>query len=296
MTRRLRSRLTALLSAVLLMSVVACARQAGSAGAPPPPPIAARGWIDVEGGLLTIRAPLDGVIALVGVNEGDRVAAGQVLAVLNDATLRTQFAIARADITQATSQVDALRARVPRLIETAAHLQEAAREGAAAGDSAADASVAAQVAAAELRAAIANAALMRQRLHEAQRQLESVQLRARVNGLVVRRAVNVGDRVAASAAMPLFVLLPDAPLIVRAEVDEEFIDRIRVGMSADVVLESGAVAPHSARVLRISPVLGPSTLVDSPSERIDRRAVECVLQINGAPLRIGQRVVVRFGS
>ena len=92
------------------------------------------------------------------------------------------------------------------------------------------------------------------------------------------------------------MLLPDAPLIVRAEVDEEFIDRIRVGMSADVVPESGTVAPHSARVLRISPVLGPSTLVDSPSERIDRRAVECVLQINGAPLRIGQRVVVRFGS
>jgi hypothetical protein len=47
-------------------------------------------------------------------------------------------------------------------------------------------------------------------------------------------------------------------------------------------------------VTRIGEVFGPSKLVENPQEATDARDVECILDLNGAPLRVGQRVQVKI--
>jgi hypothetical protein len=57
------------------------------------------------------------------------------------------------------------------------------------------------------------------------------------------------------------------------------------------------MAPLKAHVLRIGKVFGASTLEDDPQVRANTRSVECVLAFDQAPsmpLRIGQRVLVKF--
>jgi len=50
-------------------------------------------------------------------------------------------------------------------------------------------------------------------------------------------------------------------------------------------------------VLRIGQVYGPATLENDPQIRANARTVECVLAFDQPQnLRIGQRVIVRFGS
>jgi hypothetical protein len=89
-------------------------------------------------------------------------------------------------------------------------------------------------------------------------------------------------------------LLPDRPRIVRAELNEAYVDRIKPGMQAEVVRDTDQGKTWPARVLRIGEVFGPSRLTDDPVERAGAHDVECVLALDGADLRIGQRVLVRF--
>ena len=110
----------------------------------------------------------------------------------------------------------------------------------------------------------------------------------------MRRSVHVGDAVSAQAATELFQLLPDRPRIVRAELNEAYVDLVRPGMRADVVSDAGQGTPVAAEVLRVGEVFGPSRLTDDPVERAGAHDVECVLRLEGGAFRIGQRVLVRF--
>ena len=74
---------------------------------------------------------------------------------------------------------------------------------------------------------------------------------------------------------------------------------VRPGMKAEVTDDSadGSVA-LTAHVVRISAVLGNSTLEDDALVRANMRTVECILAFDQpAPpsLRVGQRMLVRFG-
>jgi hypothetical protein len=69
-----------------------------------------------------------------------------------------------------------------------------------------------------------------------------------------------------------------------------------------VVPDNGRDDTHwSAHVLRIGQVYGPATLENDPQVRANARTVECVLAFDQLTsdqtrnLRIGQRVMVRFG-
>src|SRR5690606_18784086 len=119
-------------------------------------------------------------------------------------------------------------------------------------------------------------------------------IRAPAAGRIVRLDVHVGDVVSAQSATGLFQILPERPRIVRAELNEAYVDLVPPGMVAEVVRDSGQGAATTARVLRVGQVFGPSRLADDPLERAGAHAVECVLELDGGEFRIGQRVLVRF--
>jgi multidrug resistance efflux pump len=257
----------------------------------------ARGRIDIEGGLLKLTMASEGVVAQVDVHEGEHVRKGQLLAQLQLEPARLALDTAVAEQQQANAQIGSLQERAKAAGLRASRLEQAAKAGAGDMQTADDARDAAQQARAALGNARATAALAAQKVAGARYQLELRSLRAPVDGEVVQRMVQPGASVS-PANGPIFVMLPDSPRIVRAELNESFVGVVRDGMPAEVDDDSGSgMAPLKAHVLRIGNVFGVSTLEDDPQVRANTRSVECVLtldQLPSAPLRIGQRVLVKF--
>ncbi len=293
---------TAFLALALAIAAAGCSDgRRESAAATAAPAVAdnaylamARGQVDVEGGLVRIVAARDGRIDELRVEDGDAVTQGEVLAVIDPRQARIAVAAAEARLAQAEAQVGVLKAKLPQAQQQTDRLREAAGAGAATGQSADDAGSLLAVLKAEIIAADAAVRVARQQVAEAQAEVDARTIASPVSGRVVRRSVHVGDMVSAQAGTELFQLLPDRPRIVRAELNEAYVDLVKPGMVAEVVRDSDQGQPVSARVLRVGEVFGPSRLTDDPLERAGANDVECVLQLDDASLRIGQRVMVRF--
>ncbi|KRE88420.1 secretion protein HlyD [Frateuria sp. Soil773] len=292
--RRPARRLPALLLAGLL---AACSREN------PPPPAApdagyaavARGRIDVEGGLLSLGMPRDGVLAEVDVREGDQVRRGQQLAALDGAPARLAVEGAQAELEQAQAQAKLLAGKLAAARQRAQRLEAAARAGAGDGQSADDARAALAELDGQQQVARAAAAMAAQKLAAARYELAQRSLRAPIDADVVRVSAQPGAAVSPQAAV--FTLLPRTPRIVRAELSEAYVGAVKPGMPAQVSAESDDGHAWGAHVLRVGQVVGPASLEDDPQLRADTRTVECVLGFDQPQaLRIGQRVLVRFGS
>jgi len=252
----------------------------------------ARGQVDVEGGIVRAVATGDGLIEEVPVAEGDVVAEGTVLAVLERRRAGIGVGIAQADLAQAEARARVARARLPQVRAQAEKVAEAAVAGAASGQSAGEAKSALAVLEAEIASSDAAVAQARRHLEEAEADLDARTIRAAVAGRIVQRSAWPGSM--ARTGMELFRILPDRPRIVRAELDEAWVDRVAPGARASVVRDSGDGEAVAAQVLRIGEVFGPSVLAEDPVERASAREVECVLELEGGDFRIGQRVLVRF--
>ena len=254
----------------------------------------ARGQVDVEGGLIRVLAPRDGRIDEIKVDDDGEVKRGDVLAILDQRQARIAVDVAEAGLAQAQAQVAVLKARLPQAEVQARRIGEAAGEGAATGQSAEETTAAVAVLKAEIGAAEAAAKVARAHVEEARAELDARTLQAPASGRVVRRSAHVGDIVSAQAATELFQILPDRARIVRAELNEAYVDQVKPGMQAEVVRDSDQGTAYPARVLRVGEVFGPSRLTDDPVERAGAHDVECVLLLESGDFRIGQRVLVRF--
>jgi multidrug resistance efflux pump len=253
----------------------------------------ARGRVDVEGGLVQVAAARDGVVIELLKAVGDVVQAGDTLLTLD--TMPTQIALdaAKAELNATIAQGALLRAKQSGLKQHATRLSEAATIGAATGQSADDAEQALAELKAEIAVADANVETARQKVRQAEYEIAARTLRAPVSGKVVARSTHVGDVISASSG-ELFELLPDGPRIVRAELNEGFVSKVSVGMSAEITSEADPGKRLTARVIRIGEVFGPSQLNESAQETTDTRDVECILELPSNDFKIGQRVQVSF--
>lgn len=258
----------------------------------------ARGRVDVEGGLARVVAQRDGVITTVDVQQGDEVKAGEALAQLDPRAAQVELESARAQVEQARAQIAQLRVKLEEARQRAPRIAAAAKAGAASGEAADQARDEVASLQAESDAAKAGADVARQHVAVAQLDVDARTLRAPVAGRIVQRDVQIGQAVSAQSGSALFTILPNRPRIVRAEVDADDADKVKPGSRAQVVRDTGEGPTYPATVLRIGEMLGTSTLAEDPLARATSREVECVLQLEPAgsapPLRIGQRVLVRF--
>ncbi len=257
----------------------------------------ARGRVDIEGGLLSLSMPRDGVLSKVAVHEGDRVHKGQLLAALNSEPAKLAIGAAQANVARAEAQLKLLSIKQAAAKQRAARLSAALAAGAGDGQSADDAREAAAQLVAEQAVARAALAMSREKLDEARYELKQRSLFAPFDADVVKMSAQPGASVSPSSG-PLFTLLPEKPRIVRAELNESFVGVIKPGMHAEVYANSNPTTQHwSAHVLRIAQVYGPATLENDPQIRANARTVECVLAFDKPQnLRIGQRVTVRFAT
>ncbi|MDR5651669.1 efflux RND transporter periplasmic adaptor subunit [Ruixingdingia sedimenti] len=202
---------------------------------------------------------------------GDTVAAGQVLARLSDAALvlaRSQLlagqaaaeaavAQARAQITEAEANRDeAIRARdrVAALRAQGVAAQTAADQAAAAA-TAAEARVA--LARQGLAGAEAQVAVTVAQLADVDLKLSRTQVKAPVAGAVVARNAVLGA-IASAQGQPMFVLIRDGALELRADVAES--DLLRLAPGQVVALRvAGADAPIPGHVRLVEPAIDRAT-------------------------------------
>ncbi len=254
----------------------------------------ARGKVDVEGGLVHVAAARDGVVTAVRGEVGTLVKAGDVLILLDARQAQIAVDLAKTELDAANAQAALLRAKLPGLQERAVRVREASQAGAASGQSADDAKQALAELNAEIVVADTGVEAAKQKIRQAVFEVEARALRAPVAGRIVARNVHIGDVVSAQTSPDLIELLPDAPRIVRAELNEGFVAKVSPGMSAEVYSEADSAKIYPAKVTRIGDVFGPSKLRDSGEEATDTRDVECILELTNSDLKVGQRVQVRF--
>lgn len=294
-------RCASILLAVTALALGACSSSGGQSA----PDVAARsqwlavarGTVEVEGGMVQVAARTDGLVESVAVQQGDQVKAGQVLAKLDPRAAKIRVASAKAGVEQAKAQLAELQVSLKQAERRAPRIAEAARAGAATGESAGQARAAVASLKAKQSAAQAELDVAQQNVAAAQLQLDGTTLRAPVAGTVVVRQVAIGQSVSASSGQPLFELLPDRPRIVRAQVDADDAGAIHAGMRAEVMRDSGGGPVYHAKVLWVGQVLQSGSLRQDPLARALANEVDCTLILSpgGAPpLRIGQRVLVRF--
>ncbi|MCA3323811.1 MAG: HlyD family efflux transporter periplasmic adaptor subunit [Roseomonas sp.] len=255
----------------------------------------AKGKVDIEGGVIRLAARRDGVIAEVLVEEGARVKRGQVLALLDDATARSNLSLAEREARQAAQEREKSAVELAAAEREVMRLEPLARNETVPQQELDRARDAQALAAVAVQTALAGIDTARARQAVAAREVEERKVVAPLDGQVIQRQARPGNGVSTLNVTPLFLFAPDVPRIVRAELEEQYLGVVAPNQAAEIVLEADNTQTGRGTVLRVGRVVGARAPSDDPGEKQDNRVVEVVVSFEDAPtLLIGQRVVVRF--
>ncbi|WP_425995917.1 HlyD family secretion protein [Caulobacter sp. DWR1-3-2b1] len=262
---------------------------------PSPYAAIANGKADVEGGIIQVAARRGGVVEAVYVQEGEVVVKDQILARQQSDEGRLAVERASAEVAQARASQHATRVQLATAQREHARLSKLTASNFVAGlrvDAARDAIDQARATLAAQQAQVATAVA---RKNEAQYNLELTVIRAPMNGRIARRYANPGAGASTLNVSNMFDLEPDTQRIVRAEIVEADIPNVTDNQEVEIQPEGDPDKVYLGRVLRRAAVFGARKLAsDDPSQRSDERVVEVVVSADGAPLLVGQRVLVKF--
>ncbi len=294
-----RIALLLLVTLLLVWVEVRSASQAPTAslpapGAPAPHVAVAKGRVDVEGGVYKLAASRDGLIKEVFAEEGAEVERGQILARLNDEQARLALAQADAELAQTRAERPVLEVRLRATEREVRRLAPLASDGTVARRDLDQAQDDLQLVRTQIHQNEAAVEVALRRRAVAAYEVQQRAVRAPRAGRIVRRQARPGDGVSTLNVTPLFLFVPNTPRIVRAELDERFVDRVRPGMRAEITFEAGESPHFGGRVLRVGQVFGDKQLSGDPTEKVDVRVVDCVLSMEDQSLVIGQRVLVKI--
>jgi multidrug resistance efflux pump len=292
------------------------------------------GTIDVEGGVANLAPALSGQVVEICVQENHRVNADDVILRLDDREAQhevqqAQASLDAAEIRLAVAQQESRlhKSRVAQqqaLSASARHRQASVRlmllrqqelldkslvskfvvEATRAQENELSASHEAslhqvyqlehQDVSLAVRESAANVALAKARLAGARHHVAQCVLRAPAAGSVLRLQVAVGENlpVPGKAAM---LFCPERRLVVRAEIEQEFVELITVGQTAHIQDEIASSQVYSGHVTRLAGWFAQQrNLRVQPGQFKDVPTVECLIVFDSETqaFRIGQRVRV----
>jgi HlyD family secretion protein len=255
--------------------------------------------LDVPGGLVQIATPRDGIVSAVLVEDGARVAAGTVLARIDDRLERAQLAVAEAELAERTASLRVLEAKLAGARREHDRLTAAVKVDAVDRRSLDTATTDVNVLEAEIRNRQAERAVVEARRDAVRQEVVVREIRAPSDGVVVRRQARPGDGVSVFQVSTMFWFAPDTARIARIEIDEAHAAALRAGQVAEVSLELVDAGPRTwtARVDKIGAAFAPRRVqVYDPRERSDVRVLEVTLAFAGEapPVPLGTRLVARI--
>lgn len=219
-----------------------------------------------------VQPQLEGLaIQTLNADVGNRVEEGQVLAKLADDQLilqRSQMNANRAKALAAIAQLNAQLAEVQSNASEALKARDRARtlakSGAFSTVQADQAEAALTTANARMRSvdesikvAEADVAVVDAQMADIELRLKRTEVKAPVSGIVTARAARVGA-IASASAGPLFTLIRDGALEMRADVAESDMLKIREGQAVEVTV-TGSSTPLQGIVRLIEPALSAAT-------------------------------------
>jgi len=289
-SKLLRGHAARRLAGLLLGLAVACKREAAEVGDDKPAPAAVtcqpaalatiEDTVEVTGVIAPppkldaiVSSPIAGRVGRVSVDEGDRVAAGALLAVIEDpalpaGTIEAKAGVAVAEAAKASAELEL--ARQQRLVDA----------GIGARKDLDDARARSAGAAAELDAANARSGL-------ATSQLARRELRAPRGGIVLHLWKRVGESVDGTTATPVAEIADLSILELHAQVSTSAMARLADKLPATVRV-IGLPAPFAASVVRVAPAVDPATLLGGVRLAIDPAAAGI------AGVRVGSAATARI--
>jgi multidrug resistance efflux pump len=297
---------------------------------------AAPGRIEGSQEAVAVGASITGIVEKVTVQQGDVVPAGHVLVRIAcreiEAQLATRIAehaaaeavhrrlvngarpedvdIADADLRLADARVSEAQTRHAR---SSALVSRNAASQATSDVDERDLRVAtAQLEAARLRLRLLKAGTREEEVAEAKArmvaaghsveatrsELSKCEVKSPIAGIVLRKHVSEGELVSLFYPRPLVTLSEMRRFRVRAEVDEQDVQRVKQGQRAEVVINSSEQTRLPGRIASIAPVMGRRQILTSdPADKSDRDVMEVIVDLDDDTLEnlpIGLRVSVLF--
>jgi HlyD family secretion protein len=311
-------------------NVAPASAAAAPASAEPSIAAAGPGLVEPVSEEVRVSAQIGGRLDRVLVDEGERVRAGQVLAVIDNRDYRARIESAQAELgmREAERRRVVNGARRQERQEAAAALSEAEavlenaraehtrrqnllRERVVSRAEADETERAERVAGARVEAARqrfelidaeareedraranSDVALASARLDEARAIYEKTFIKAPIDGVILRRHRKGGESVSTQFDSPIVTMADDRVRRVRVDVDENDVGRIALGRAAYVTADAFAGRRFPGRVIRIGQLLGRKNVrTDEPTERVDTKVLETLVELeDGRELPLGLRV------
>lgn len=299
---KLRNAYVAMLAVGALM-LAACNMKAASgtpsgkpaADSPSPYVAIANGKVDVDGGIVEVAARRFGVVSQVLAQEGDIVKKGQILARQEDRDALLAIGSAKAALAQSQSQLALNQIAMQTAQREFDRLSQLAPSHAIAQqqlDQAYDSVATAKAQFATQQAIIQTA---RAQLAQAEYNEELTNIRAPMDGKIIRRYANPGSGASTLNVTSMFDLEPAIAHIIRAEITESAVPEVHVGQEAEITSEADTSRISTGRVVRIAATFGArKNKSDGGNEASDERVVEVVVSAGDIPFLIGQQVMVKF--
>jgi len=191
----------------------------------------------------SVRAEVGGSVLATTAEQGQAVSKGQVLARIDDATLREAELAARSAVTTAQNTVEINRRQADRndaLLKAGAIAErdvELTRN--------------------QLSAAQAQLANAQAQLANAQKQASKAIITAPFSGIVSARQVNAGDIVQPGAA--LYTIVNPSTMRLEASVPANQLAEVRIGIPVDFTVNGYPNRHFTGRITNINPVADPTT-------------------------------------
>jgi RND family efflux transporter MFP subunit len=203
----------------------------------------------------TVRAEVQGIVLEVAVEDGQRVARGQLLGRITDDAVRDQVVSAQSAVRTANEAFVVAQRNAERAEKLAKAGALADRELEQARWSVTNA-----------EGALADA---RARLASAEKQWAQTQLRAPIAGIVSERHVNAGD--VAQQGTALFTVVDPRSLRLEAQIPVAALEALRLGTPVPFAVDGYGDRQFEGRVIRINPAVDPARC-GSPSRCLTRAA------------------------
>lgn len=287
--------------------------------------LAATGRVEGASEITELGAGLDGVIAEVRVREGDRVRAGDVLAVIDRRELTAELGAAQAaaeaarqarrrllrgsreeDRERADAEVAAAAAVVVEAQSQHERSTQLFAEGVISAAQRDEARRVLDVAEAQLAAARKRAELVKapplpeesaqadadvrsaeERVHALEQTLAKTFVRAPIDGTVLRTLLEPGESFSTLVPRPILSMADTSRLRVRAEVDERDVARVAVGQRVLVRGDGWEDAGVPGVVARLGAEMGRRTARSGdPAEKSDRDVLEVLVDLDHQDRRL----------
>jgi len=251
-----------------------------------------RGKVDIKGGLVYVKMPPSAALFKTLVHVGSHVKAGDILATLNDSAEKLAISLAEAEIRHAEASLNTIKVQLDNATVDANHWKLAADAGVSEQQLAVKALQKKIQISAELEVAKSTLEIYNIKKKQAELALSKRKLIAPQAAEVIKIPTQIAPNLEAQSATG-FTLLPNKPLIIRAEVNESFVSQVHVGSTATVIPDSGfKFGELKAHVQSVGSLLRGSYWSENQQPS---RVIEVVLSFDRPQkLLVGQNLMVKF--